>query len=58
MSENLAKLNTVYERLQKLDIMPTRANMEKLLQSLYDIQTVYNKLKEAEENDRTSADSE
>ena len=58
MSENLAKLNTVYERLQKLDIMPTRANMEKLLQSLYDIQTVYKKLKEAEENDRTSADSE
>lgn len=57
MNEMMAKLNTVYERLQTLDILPTKANMENLLQSLYDIRDVYNKLKEEEENAGTEARS-
>lgn len=58
MEEILSKLNAIYERLQKLDILPTRTNMEKLLQTLYDIREVFNQLKEAEKNDRTTADPE
>lgn len=58
MDEILTKLNTVYNRLQKLDILPTRANMENLLQDLYDIREVFDKLKEAEKNGGTAADSE
>lgn len=44
------KLNEVYERLQTLDIMPTKANMEKLLQSLYDLRDIYNELERMEAN--------
>lgn len=58
MEEILSKLNAIYDRLQKLDILPTRTNMEKLLQTLYDIREVFNQLKEAEKNDRTTADPE
>lgn len=49
-------LEKCYERLQTLNIIPTRNNMEILLQTLYDIQAVYRQLKEAEEHDRTEAD--
>lgn len=46
------KLNACYERLQQLDITPTLSNMEKLVQTLYDIRDVYNELenKEREED--------
>ena len=46
------KLNACYERLQQLDITPTLSNMEKLVQTLYDIRDVYNELenKESEED--------
>ena len=44
------KLNDVYERLQTLDIMPTRGNMEKLLQCLYDLRDIYNELERTEAN--------
>ena len=44
------KLNDVYERLQTLDIMPTKGNMEKLLQCLYDLRDIYNELERMEAN--------
>ena len=44
------KLNDVYERLQTLDIMPTKGNLEKLLQSLYDLRDIYNELERTEAN--------
>ena len=42
------KLNACYERLQQLDIPPTLSNMEKLVQTLYDIRDVYNELENKE----------
>ena len=44
------KLEACFERLQRLDIKPTRSNMEILLQTLYDLQEVYQELKEREKN--------
>ena len=41
------KLNTVFERLQTLDIQPTKRNMEKLLQCLYDMQEINKRLEGA-----------
>lgn len=49
MNENISKLATCFDRLQNLSIKPTRDNMEILLQTLYDLQEVYNALKEAED---------
>ena len=45
------KINAVYERLQTIDIMPTKGNLEKLLQSLYDLRDVYNDLERMEAHD-------
>lgn len=42
------KIKDCYERLQTLGITPTLANMEILLQTLYDLRSVYQKLKEME----------
>ena len=59
MDEKRVKIGTAYERLQTLDIMPTRKNMEILLQTLYDLKDVYNKMEEEEQNaDRQKADPE
>lgn len=59
MDEKMAKIGKAYERLQTLDIMPTRKNMEILLQTLYDLKDVYNKMEEEEQNaDRQKADPE
>lgn len=59
MDEKRIKIGTAYERLQTLDIMPTRKNMEILLQTLYDLKDVYNKMEEEEQNaDRQKADPE
>ena len=55
------KLNKCYKRLQTLQIMTTKGNMEILLQTLYDIQEVYNQLKEEKANgghDGPAADPE
>ena len=52
------KLKACYERLQKLDIQPTRGNMETLLQTLYDLQEVYQELERMEADGRTAADPE
>lgn len=52
-------LERCFARLQDLDIKPTLTNMEKLLQVLYDLRTVYNELDKDGENDgRTAADPE
>ena len=55
MSEKIKKC---YERLQTLQITPTVGNMEILLQSLYDLRSVYQELKakEAEQNGGTETD--
>ena len=52
----LEKLEACYERLQGLDIKSTVTNMEKLLQSLYDIREAYQELKEGEEHDGSEID--
>lgn len=50
------KLEACFERLQNLDIQPTLSNMEKLVQTLYDLREIY---KELGENDgRSEIDSE
>lgn len=53
----LEKLQLCFERLQGLDIKPTLANMEKLVQTLYDLRDIYNELKEGADNG-TKADSQ
>lgn len=59
MDEKMVKIGTAYERLQTLDIMPTRKNMEILLQTLYDLKDVYKKMEGEEQNaDRQKADPE
>ena len=53
------KIEACFERLQRLDIKPTKYNMELLLQTMYDLQEVYKKLSEdGEEDGRPQADSE
>ena len=55
------KVSACYERLQTLNIIPTLDNMEKLLQTLYDLREVYQELTEKEEKDngrRPEADPE
>lgn len=50
------KLEACFDRLQTLEIQPTLANMEKLVQTLYDLRELYNEL---EDNDgRTETDPE
>lgn len=45
-------------RLQGLDILPSLKNMEILTQTLYDLRSVYNELKEGEDDGRPPADPE
>lgn len=40
------KLEACFDRLQTLEIQPTLANMEKLVQTLYDLRDMYNELEE------------
>lgn len=47
MKEELRKLERAFDRLQLIEVKPTVDNMEKLLQSLYDLRDVYNDLKQA-----------
>lgn len=55
----LDKLEACFDRLQRLDIVPTLSNMERLLQTLYDLRDVYNEIKKAGESDgRQTACSE
>ena len=50
------KIRACFERLQTLEIAPTRSNMETLLQTLYDLQGVYQELTERVETDGQEAD--
>lgn len=53
------KLEACFRRLQTLEIQPTLGNMEKLLNTLYDLREVYNELnKEGDEDGRAAADTE
>ena len=52
------KLKDCFERLQRLDIDPTLANMEKLVQTLYDLRDVYQELERMENDGGTAADPE
>ena len=58
LDELLGKLDNCFTRLQDLDIKPTKHNMEIVLQTLYDMQEVYNGIKEGAENGRAAADTE
>ena len=42
------KLSACFDRLQSLDIKPTLGNMEKLVQTLYDLREIYNTIKEGD----------
>lgn len=50
------KLEACFQRLQKLEIQPTLGNMEKLVQTLYDLREIYNEL--GENDGRTETDPE
>lgn len=50
------KIEAIYKRLQTLDISPTKANMEKMIQTLYDLEDIYKELRD--EDGRTEADPE
>ena len=54
----LEKLNACYERLQTLDITPTLQNMEKLLQTLYELREVYQELQKGANDGRSAVDFE
>ena len=45
------KLKACFDRLQKLQLPPTKNNMETLLQTLYDLQEIYLALKEDDADD-------
>lgn len=51
-------LESCFDRLQTLDIKPTLDNMEKLLQTLYDLREIYNQLKAGEDDGRQTTCSE
>lgn len=50
MEEMKVKLSNSFDRLQNLQIKPTLNNMEILVETLYDLRYVYNKLNEMEDN--------
>lgn len=53
------KIEACFKRIQTLDIQPTLSNTEKILQTLYDLRDVYNKLNEEGGGDgRPAADTE
>ena len=54
----IEKLELCFKRLQGLDIKPTVSNMEKLLQTLYDLRDIYNDLKGGADNGRAAVDTE
>ena len=45
------KLKACFDRLQTLQLPPTKNNMETLLQTLYDLQEIYLALKEDDADD-------
>ena len=53
MDEVVELLDLCYTRLQGLQIKATRDNMETLLQTLYDLRRINEKLKEGQNDGRT-----
>lgn len=58
MEQELEKLEACFNRLQTLDIKPTLDNMEKLVQTLYELREVYQKLKGGDSGGRCAADTD
>ena len=56
MEEIREILEACFDRLQKLDIQPTLTNMEILVQTLYDLRGLYEKLGGVDDG-RSAADS-
>lgn len=56
MDEIRELLDACFTRLQSLNIQPTLKNMEALVQTLYDLRAVYNKLSEVGPDGRRAAD--
>ena len=59
----LDRIDGCFKRLQTLQIQPTLENMEKLVQTLYDLKDIYKvfetmEKKEAAEDGRTETDPE
>ena len=52
------KIEACFNRLQCLEITPTLSNMEKLVQTLYDLRDVYNELERMEQDGRAKVDTE
>ena len=50
------KLERCFDRLQSLDIQPTLTNMEKLVQTLYDLREIYKELEENYGRDKTDSE--
>lgn len=48
------KLDKCFDRLQNLEIKPTLHNMEILVQTLYDLRDVYEKLNDGGDTDEPS----
>ena len=46
------KIEICFKRLQTLEIQPTQSNMEKLLQTLYDLKEIYNEMGENDGGDQ------
>lgn len=58
MKELREKLDGCFDRLQNLQIKTTLANMEILVQTLYDLREVYSELERMEADGRAEAESE
>lgn len=50
------KIEACYNRLQTLEITATLENMEKLVQTLYDLRSVYQEMERTENDDGAAAD--
>ena len=53
----IEKIEACFDRLQHLEISPTLPNMEKLVQTLYDLRDIYNEITKGESDGRTTVDS-
>ena len=58
INEMKVKLESCFDRLQNLQIKPTLSNMEILTQTLYDLQDVYNRLKEMEDTENVGSSTD
>lgn len=52
------KIIRCFDRLQELELKPTVSNMEKLLQTLYDLRDIYNEIKGGDKDGRKTNSDE